>query len=71
MDSAYVVELATGNNGVKYLLVHPHLFHRTVDAIKGKAKRSKGMVCAFSTTITQKIGSKREKNMLESLKNYA
>ena len=40
MDLAYVDKLAKENNGVKYLLVRPHLFDRTVNA--------KGMKTRFS-----------------------
>ena len=47
IDVAYVDELATGNNGVKYLLVRQDLFDRTVDAKGMKTKNSEETVRAF------------------------
>ena len=76
MNLAYVEKLAKDNNGVKYLLFHQDLFDRTVDAKGMKSKDSKETVRAFLTMITtknrpKKIGLTRERNLQESLKNYA
>ena len=38
MGSAYIDKLARDKNGVKYLLVHPDLFYRTLDAKGTKTK---------------------------------
>ena len=54
MDIAYVDKLAKVNTGVKYLLVRPDLFDRTVDAKGMKTKDSKETVKTFSKMITKK-----------------
>ena len=54
MDLAYVEKLAIDNNGVKYLLVHQHLFARTVDTKRNKTKDFKETVRVFLTKITKK-----------------
>ena len=77
MDWAYVDKLAKDNNGVKYILVRQNLFHRTVDAKGMKKKDSKETIRPFLTRITRKnrpkkkFGLRRQRNLLESLKNYA
>ena len=76
MDLAYVDKLAKDNNGVKYLLVRPDLFNRTLDAKGKKTKDSKETVRGFLSMITKKnrpkiFGLTKEQNLLESLKNYA
>ena len=75
MDLPYVDKLAKGKNGVKYLLVRPHLFNRTVDAKRVKTKDSEVTVCEFLTMIGKTInqpffGSTRVRNLLQSLKNF-
>ena len=47
MNVAYVDKLANDNNGIKYLLGHPNLFHRTVDAEGRKTKDSKNGLSIF------------------------
>ena len=54
MDLAYVDKLAKDNNGVKYLLVRPDLFNRTVDAKGMKPKDSKETVKTFLKMINEK-----------------
>ena len=76
MDLAYVDKPAKHNNGVKHLLVRQDMFDRAVDAKGMKTKASKETVREFLTMITnknlpQKYGSKKEQNLLESLKNCA
>ena len=76
MDLAYVNKLTKNKNGVKYLLVRQDPFDRTVDAKGMKTEDSKETVPAFLTMIskknrTKKIGLTRERNLLESLRNYA
>ena len=76
MELAYVDNLAKDNNGVKYLLVRPDLFDRTVNAKGMKAEDSKEPVCAFLTMITKKnrpkkLGLTREQNLVESPKIFA
>ena len=58
MDLAYVDKLAKENNGVKYLLVRPDLFDRTVDAKGMKKKDSKETVKSFSKMISKKNRTK-------------
>ena len=59
LDMAYIDKLARDKNGVKYLLVHPDLFDRTVDAKGMKTKDSKETVRAFLTMITKKNRPKK------------
>ena len=54
MDLAYVDKLAKDYNRVKYVLVHQHLFDKTVDAKEMKPKGSTEKVRAFLTMITKK-----------------
>ena len=53
MDLAYVDKLAKENNGVKYLLVRPDLFDRTVNAKGMKTKDSHETVKTFSYMVTK------------------
>ena len=77
MVLAYFDKLAKHNNGVKYLLVRQDLFDRSVDTKKKKTKDSEETVRAFWTMIKKKESSQkksgltRERNLLQSLKNYA
>ena len=76
LDLAYADKLPKDNKGVKYLLVRQDLFDRTVEAKGMKTKNSKEMVRASLTMIEKKdhpkkIGLTRERNMVESLRNYA
>ena len=59
MDLAYVDKLAKENNGVKFLLVRPDLFDRTVNAKGMKTKDSQETVKAFSSMITKRSRPKR------------
>ena len=59
MDLAYVDKLAKDNNGVKYLLIRPDLFERTVDAKGMKTKDSEETVRALYTMITKKNRRKK------------
>ena len=54
MDRAYVNKLATGNNGVKYLLDRQDLFERPVDAKGIEANDSKRTSRSFLSVITKK-----------------
>ena len=54
MDLANVDELAKDINSIKYLLDHPDLFNRTIDAKRMKTKDSKKMVREFVTIIRKK-----------------
>ena len=51
---AYVNKLAKENNGVKFSLVRPDLFDRTVNAKGMKTKDSQETVKAFSSMITKR-----------------
>ena len=59
MDLAYVDKLAKDNNGVKYLLVRPDLFDRTVDGKRMKSKDSKETVRALLSMFTKKTRPKK------------
>ena len=59
VDHAYVDKLAKENKGVKYLLVRPDLFDRTVNAKGMKTKDSQETVKAFSSMITKRNRPKR------------
>ena len=54
MDLAYVDKLAKDKNGVKFFLVRPDLFDRTVDAKGMKTKDSKETVREILTMVTKK-----------------
>ena len=72
MDVAYVDKLATHNNSVKYHLVCPDLFDRTVDPKGMKTKDFKKIVRALRKLINPtKIESPGKRNLLDRLKNYA
>ena len=59
MDLAYVDKLAKNSKGVKYLLVRPNLFDRTVDGKGMKTKNSEKTVRAFVSMITKKNRHKK------------
>ena len=59
MDLAHVDNLAKDNNGVKYSLVRPDQFDRTVDAKGMKTKDSKETVKTFPKKITEKNRPKK------------
>ena len=76
MDLEHVDKQAKDNNGVKYLLIRQSLIDRTADAKGKRTKASTETVRVLLTIITKKmerrkIGSTKEQNFLESLKNYA
>ena len=74
MDLACVDKLAKESNGVKYLLVRPDLFDRTVNAKGMKTKDSQECVEAFSSMFTKKnppkFGLTREPNLVERLQSF-
>ena len=71
MDLAGVNKLARNKNGVNYLLVHPDLFDRPIDAKGMETKDSKETVCAFWLRLQKRIdpkkfGSIKEQSLLQS-----